>query len=219
MNNELYHYGVRGMKWGIRRYQNKDGSLTPEAKRRAKHEYKTDNDTAFTMGKNATVSGHAAAKSMKRTIKLENKLEKRYEKDPDGIKRSTQNLDKKWKASAKTTAQLVESAKHHRISAEKHCKSLVDKYGKEAVSSIKYTDIKLPKGKYSPATVKTVNEKTNALSDYARAGAKSLLATGMMQAMGIPFAAIYHPRSTADKARIVESAAYRDNLESLKRER
>jgi len=34
MDNELIHYGVLGMKWGVRRYQNKDGSLTPEGKRR-----------------------------------------------------------------------------------------------------------------------------------------------------------------------------------------
>lgn len=28
------HYGVKGMKWGIRRYQNKDGTLTDAGKRR-----------------------------------------------------------------------------------------------------------------------------------------------------------------------------------------
>ena len=31
---ELYHHGIKGMKWGIRRYQNKDGSLTPAGKKR-----------------------------------------------------------------------------------------------------------------------------------------------------------------------------------------
>lgn len=34
MEYELYHHGVRGMKWGIRRYQNKDGSLTAAGKKR-----------------------------------------------------------------------------------------------------------------------------------------------------------------------------------------
>ncbi len=33
-NRELKHWGIKGMKWGIRRFQKKDGSLTPEGKKR-----------------------------------------------------------------------------------------------------------------------------------------------------------------------------------------
>ena len=35
-NNELQHWGIKGMRWGVRRYQNKDGTLTPAGKRREK---------------------------------------------------------------------------------------------------------------------------------------------------------------------------------------
>lgn len=33
-NNELRHYGVKGMRWGVRRYQNADGTLTNSGKKR-----------------------------------------------------------------------------------------------------------------------------------------------------------------------------------------
>lgn len=33
-SNELYHAGIKGMKWGVRRYQNKDGSLTDAGRKR-----------------------------------------------------------------------------------------------------------------------------------------------------------------------------------------
>lgn len=44
--NELYHHGIKGQHWGIRRFQKEDGTLTPEGKKRreqfesAKSDYK-----------------------------------------------------------------------------------------------------------------------------------------------------------------------------------
>lgn len=34
MNTYIAHHGILGQKWGVRRYQNEDGSLTPEGKER-----------------------------------------------------------------------------------------------------------------------------------------------------------------------------------------
>lgn len=31
---ELYHHGIKGQRWGVRRFQNEDGSLTPAGERR-----------------------------------------------------------------------------------------------------------------------------------------------------------------------------------------
>lgn len=40
---ELYHHGIKGMKWGVRRYQNKDGSLTPAGKKRYDRDVQENN--------------------------------------------------------------------------------------------------------------------------------------------------------------------------------
>lgn len=38
MEKELKHWGIKGQRWGVRRYQNPDGSLTPAGKKRAQRD-------------------------------------------------------------------------------------------------------------------------------------------------------------------------------------
>lgn len=61
--NVLAHYGILGMKWGVRRYQNKDGSLTTEGKKR----YGDSNDADA--GKRKSPDQIESEKQKKRDVK------------------------------------------------------------------------------------------------------------------------------------------------------
>ena len=69
--SELRHHGIKGQKWGVRRFQNKDGSLTPAgAKRYSADDYKSALDKV-----------NKADKTLKDVKKMRNEAEaKTYEK-------------------------------------------------------------------------------------------------------------------------------------------
>ena len=50
--DELKHYGVKGMKWGVRRFQNSDGSLTADGKKRYSGDNLKDIQKQVNQGKN-----------------------------------------------------------------------------------------------------------------------------------------------------------------------
>ena len=53
----LVHYGIKGMKWGKRRFQNKDGSLTPAGQRR----YNDDSSNDYKPDPNANKFGNGTS--------------------------------------------------------------------------------------------------------------------------------------------------------------
>ena len=60
MSDVLQHYGIRGMKWGVRRFQQKDGSLTPQGRKRYGGEDGPERKKPSAAGK-AAVGAAAAA--------------------------------------------------------------------------------------------------------------------------------------------------------------
>lgn len=50
-SDELYHHGIKGQKWGVRRFRNRDGSLTDEGKARYSNPDPIKNKNKFLKGK------------------------------------------------------------------------------------------------------------------------------------------------------------------------
>lgn len=60
-HSELYHHGIKGMKWGVRRYQNEDGSLTPEGRKHYRSISSPDKSLLITRGATVGAVGGTAS--------------------------------------------------------------------------------------------------------------------------------------------------------------
>lgn len=85
VSEELLHYGIKGMRWGVRRYQNPDGSLTERGKKRVRKEYKREVDKA---------RADVLSKNTKRQTDAYNEAADRMNKG--GIDRFNKQQEKKY---------------------------------------------------------------------------------------------------------------------------
>ncbi len=113
-SDSLQHWGIPGMKWGERRYQNKDGSLTPQGKLR----YSRDERDNLTKKKGNKVNLSDNSANAKRWVKEDMTRGKNVTDNAGNLVRATRELERvtskpkenpRLDLSKKTDAELREA--------------------------------------------------------------------------------------------------------------
>ena len=156
-NTELYHHGVKGQRWGVRRYQNKDGSLTSYGKKRyAKELAKLEAEKKRVRQQEQTAKKMKKLDDMRKDIDERKKALKTDDETPEPTKQSkTQSTPQKRKLSELSNEEI--QAKIDRMNLENKYKELaqaqIDAVSKKEVSKgRKFTEEVLEKAGKNIAT-------------------------------------------------------------------
>ena len=127
--DELYHWGIKGQKWGVRRYQNKDGSLTPAGRKK----YGSDDNRKVAEIRKKRISEMTNNELKDANYRLN--LEKQY-KDLTRKKSVGKKAVSAFIATAGTITAIEGAAKTYKHAAgtyKRVVKTLVNKIGKVPV--------------------------------------------------------------------------------------
>ena len=101
----MYHHGIKGMKWGVRRYQNSNGSLTPAGKKRYDRDVRENN--AKVKDKRIKIDGPDAQRWVKEDI---TRAKKTVDAASD-LNRQLSNLNKSVPAKTKRNSDKIDLSK------------------------------------------------------------------------------------------------------------
>lgn len=117
---ELRHHGIKGMRWGIRRYQNKDGSLTEAGKKRKQQVYDDVNSFAESRRKyNQAMRDdyESAVNAGKKGIEAGNEALKVYDRFANRRKKSVDLSNVSDKELQQRINRLNMEQQYHRLTA------------------------------------------------------------------------------------------------------
>ena len=133
--SELYHFGIKGQKWGVRRYQNADGSLTEVGK---SHYNKSYSRSVTKLKKKKTKVNKLNLKSDKYQLKSDKAFEKSYRTISE--KRSDKLKGKGYKFKRKASRYNYKASKVTK-SGEKYYKKMESKFSTMPVSTFNKEDV------------------------------------------------------------------------------